>query len=68
MSLTTGAVRASNGNTVTPTFSTIVSNTHTLAENTFTIAEALNPNKEITTSAMRFTVTAAGKDSVVLNS
>lgn len=66
--LTTLSVRASNGTTVTPVFAAVTSATHVIAENTFTVAKAANASKGLTTSALRFTVTAAGKDSVVLNS
>lgn len=66
--LTSLSVRASNGTTVTPVFAAVASATHMIAENTFTVAKAANASKGLTTSALRFTVTAAGKDSVVLNS
>jgi hypothetical protein len=68
MSLTTAAVRASNGTTVTPTFTAIASNSHVIALNSFTVAKAANGSKAITTSALRFDVTAVGKDKVTLNS
>lgn len=68
MTLNTAAVRASNGTTVTPTFTAIASNTHVIALNSFTVAKAANGSKGITTSALRFDVAAVGKDKVTLNS
>jgi hypothetical protein len=67
LNLTTAAVRASNGTTVAPTFTAIASNTHVIALNSFTVAKAANTSKGITTSALRFDVTAAGKDKVTLS-
>lgn len=69
VSLTTAQVRASNGSTVAvATFAPVVSNVHAVAENTFVVSKATNSSKGLTTSALRFTVAASGKDSVTLNS
>lgn len=67
LSLTALSVRATNGSTVTPTFTAIASNTHTIAENSLVVAKAANGSKNLSTSALRFTVAAAGKDSVTLD-
>jgi hypothetical protein len=42
-------------------------NQHWIAENKAVVAKASNSSKEITSSALRFTVTASGKDSVTLS-
>ena len=59
-------IKGSAGTTVQVVGSNVVSRTHATAENVITLAKAENPNKALTTSALRFTVTAAGKDSVLL--
>jgi hypothetical protein len=64
--LTDVSVRATNGATVTPSFTDIAANTHLIAENTLTLAKAANTSKDLATSAMRFTVTASGKTWVTL--
>ena len=62
-------LKATNGSVVNPAaFTTIASRTHGIAENTLVIAKAANTSKLLTTSALRFTATAAGKNSVTLNS
>jgi hypothetical protein len=38
-----------------------------IADNKAVIAKATNSSKNLTTSALRFTVTASGKDSVILS-
>lgn len=60
-------VRASNGSTVSPVFAAVASATHTIAENSFVVAKAANASKGLTTSALRFTITASGKDSVEID-
>ncbi|MDD2916366.1 MAG: S-layer homology domain-containing protein [Candidatus Gracilibacteria bacterium] len=69
LSLSGVVIKGTNGSetTVAPT-STVVSKTHGIAQNTLVIAKATNSSKELTSSALRFTVTAAGKDLVTLNS
>lgn len=46
----------------------VKSNTHFVAENVLVVAKSTNNNKSLSTSAMVFTVTASGKDSVSLKS
>lgn len=61
-------VKSSNG-TVVPVdgAGNLVANTHAIAENTMVVAKAAtNPSKAIASSALRFTVTASGKDSISL--
>jgi len=62
---TTIDVKWTNGLVVNKT-AQILSNNHAISENTMVVAKASNPDKALTTSALRFTVTAAGKDSVLL--
>lgn len=57
--------RDSNGSEDTQTGS-VSSNTHAVVENLAIFAKASNPSKEISSSALRFTVTASGKNSVTL--
>ncbi|MBU1759096.1 hypothetical protein KKG31_08505 [Patescibacteria group bacterium] len=59
-------IKGSNGNTIAAAGSSVVSRSHAIAENVITVAKAANTNKSLTTSALRFTVTAAGTDSVLL--
>jgi hypothetical protein len=61
-------IRGTNGLEVTPatTIPAIASNSHAVAQNTAVVAKAANTSKEITTSALRFTVTASGKNSIAL--
>ena len=59
-------VKGSNGNTIAIAGSDVSNSTHAIADSTITIVQALNPNKEIGSSALRFTVTAQGKNSVIL--
>jgi hypothetical protein len=66
---------STNGSNATPTPNSawtaetkVASRTHMVAENTIVLAKSENPSKLLTTSALRFTVTAAGKNSVTLNS
>lgn len=60
-------VRASNGSTIVANVATGVTATHGIDENTFVVAKLANPSKSLT-SALRFSVTAAGQDSVLVNS
>lgn len=45
---------------------TVKSNLHAVAQNSAVVAKATNSSKELTTSALRFTVTASGKNFVTL--
>ena len=58
-------IKASNGTTKDISTS-ISSKAHGTAENTIVVAKTANPSKLLTTSALRFTVTAAGKNSVTI--
>ncbi len=65
--LNSAVVRGTNGVEVTPTtFTAVHSSTHAISENTLIVAKAANPSKSLTTSALRFNVTAGGKDFVTL--
>jgi hypothetical protein len=46
----------------------LASDAHSIYENKAIISKTSNASKSLTTSALRFTVTAMGKDSVTLNS
>jgi hypothetical protein len=59
--------RGSNGRLDGFPIVTVDSNKHAIADNKAVIAKALNSSKDIRTSALRFTITASGKDSVVLS-
>ena len=65
LTLDSVTIKASNGTTKNID-TNITSKAHATAENTLVIAKAANVSKDITSSALRFTVTAAGKDKVVL--
>lgn len=67
VTLTTLNIRGSNGSTVTPSFSALTSNTHAIAEDSMVVAKGTNGSKNLSTSALRFTVAASGKDSVTLD-
>lgn len=47
---------------------TVTSKAHAVAENTAVVAKASNSSKSIVDSALRFTVTAAGKNNITLDS
>lgn len=66
LTLTSTDVKGSNGLATSAT-GTVTSKTHATAENTLVIAKAANTSKLLTTSALRFTVTAAGKDTITLS-
>lgn len=66
LTLTSADVKGSNGLATSAT-GTVTSKTHATAENTLVIAKAANTSKLLTTSALRFTVTAAGKDTITLS-
>jgi hypothetical protein len=67
VTLTDVAVRASNGSTVAEAGLTLASSTHAIAEDRFVVAKASNASKSLTTSALRFTITAEGKDAVLIS-
>lgn len=58
--------RSSNGTTYAVGWSNVLSNSHAISENTLVLAMSSNPSKSLTTSALRFTATAAGKNSVII--
>jgi hypothetical protein len=59
-------VKGSNGSTIAMSGVNVASLSHDIAQNTFKLAAAANASKELRTSAIRFTVTAAGKNNVTL--
>lgn len=63
----TSKVKASNGTLSAMVGGSVVSNTHAIEENMAVVAKATNSSKDLATSALRFTVTATGKDSVTLS-
>lgn len=67
LNLDTVKITATNGTDYTLTGAVVTSRTHAVAENTAVVAKATNSSKELTSSALRFTVTAAGKDFVTLS-
>lgn len=69
LALNSAVITGSNGlDNTTPTLVwTIASKDHAIAENVLVVAKAANSNKSLSTSAMVFTVTASGKDSVTLS-
>ncbi|EKE29673.1 MAG: hypothetical protein ACD_2C00125G0001 [uncultured bacterium (gcode 4)] len=66
--LGSAVIRGSNGLEINATTTSIASNLHAVAQNTAVIAKATNPSKELTTSALRFSVAASGKNSVTISS
>ena len=62
----TNNVKASNGTTVAIPTATVNWNQHVIAENSILVAKLTNSNKDLATSALRFSVTANGKDEVEL--
>ena len=70
LKLSSTVITASNGTEITSATinASAVSKTHAVSQNTAVIAKAANASQLITTSALRFTVAASGKDFVTLNS
>ncbi len=68
LDVSASTVKATNGTITALAGSDIVGNTHKILENSAVIAKGTNSSKDLVTSALRFTVTAAGKDNVTLNS
>ena len=64
--LASANIKSSNGSIVAATGGPLASNTHATSQNTMTVQKADNSSKLLTTSALRFSVTAAGKNSVIL--
>lgn len=60
-------VRSSNGTVVAANMLDTPYAEHSIAENRFVVAKAANNSKSLQTSALRFTVTAEGKDSVYID-
>ncbi|MDD5769333.1 MAG: S-layer homology domain-containing protein [Candidatus Gracilibacteria bacterium] len=60
-------IKATNGSTIAMVGANVLSNTHLVDENKAVIAKATNSSKDISTSALRFSVTASGKDQVTLS-
>jgi len=59
--------KSSNGNEYTLYGPTVNSNNHLINENLAVVAKSTNSSKLITTSALRFTITASGKDQITLS-
>ncbi|NVP18144.1 hypothetical protein HUU51_05505, partial [Candidatus Gracilibacteria bacterium] len=59
-------IRSTNGSTIAMVGANVTGNTHLVNEDKAVVAKATNSSKNLTTSALRFTVTASGKDSVTL--
>lgn len=66
MRLTSADIKSTNGSVIAVTWSPVDSRVHGTSENTMVVTKATNSSKLLTTSALRFTVAAAGKDSVTL--
>jgi hypothetical protein len=60
-------VRGTNGTVKDAEGVNVSSNTHLVAENKAVVAKSSNASKDISTSALRFSVTASGKDQVTLS-
>ena len=63
----TSKVKSTNGTITAMNALTVASNSHRIEENKAVVAKATNASKDLSTSALRFTVTASGKDAVTLN-
>jgi len=63
----TSKVKASNGTLSAFVGTNVTSNTHAIEENMAVVAKATNSSKDLSTSALRFTVTASGKTGVTLS-
>ncbi len=68
LTVTTGGtnIKGSNGNTIAVAGVNVTTNNHAIAENTAVLAMTSNLSKSLTTSALRFSVTAAGKTNIQL--
>ncbi len=60
-------IMSSNGNEIAMTGSDIAWNTNIISENMAVVAQDSNSNKDLATSALRFSVTATGNNEVVLS-
>ncbi|MDD3303138.1 MAG: hypothetical protein PHN31_06295 [Candidatus Gracilibacteria bacterium] len=65
--LSGSTIKGTNGNVVAMTGVDVSSNTHQIAENMVVVAKDTNSSKAIATSALRFSVTASGKDQATLS-
>lgn len=65
--LASSNVKATNGKTIAMIGSNVASNVHMIDENKAVVAKASNSSKLLINSALRFTVTASGKDQVTLS-
>jgi hypothetical protein len=68
LSLTWSNIKATNGSIVAAIGTDVSSNTHKIDENLAVVAKSANPSKDLSTSALRFSVTASGKNGVTLTS
>lgn len=66
--LASSTIKATNGKVISMIWSNVSSNTHLIDENKAFVAKSTNSSKDISTSALRFSVTATGKDKVTLTS
>lgn len=66
LALTGSNIKSTNGSTIAMVGANVTGNTHLVNEDKAVVAKATNSSKNLTTSALRFTVTASGKDSVTL--
>lgn len=64
--LASSTIKWSNGKVISMVWSNVSSNTHLIDENKAFVAKSTNSSKDINTSALRFSVTATGKDQVTL--
>jgi len=65
--LSWSTIKWSNGNVVAMIWANVSSNGHQIAENMVVVAKDTNSSKAIATSALRFSVTASGKDQATLS-
>lgn len=60
-------IRSTNGLNIAMIWNNVAGNVHTISENTAVVAKLTNSSKDLATSALRFSVTASGKDQVTLS-
>jgi len=61
-------IKGSNGNTINIAGGDVVCNTHAIADSIITVLQLANPNKDLGSSALKFSVTAQGKNSTLMTS
>lgn len=66
LDLTGSTIRSTNWLNIPMVWSVVAGNTHTISENTAVVAKLTNSSKDLATSALRFSVTASGKDQVTM--